>query len=1130
MRRLLIYIFSTLFLSVVVVPPVYITLHRNHNTPPEDPVNRLIVDFFSVNQSVKSLVSPILWDFFEETFLETSAIKIITFKDNQALNEVRKSLEGTAANILRDQTLFTPAAIESSTTITTSPGNFEHQQWYLSMISAQRAWNSTRGSKTIIVAVVDTGCDLTHPDLKENLWVNTKEIPGNNIDDDGNGYIDDVHGYDFAGDCRSDWQSARCGSKSAPQDTHSHGTHCAGIIAAANNGFGITGIAPNVRIMCLKVTDATGTFYMSHILKAYDYAARMGAHIISCSFGPSEPNTSPSTLQRASMTNETAFYRKAIASLRNILVIAAAGNENTDLNQLVQVNATYNPCTSNTSNLLCVLASTPQDTRWSETLDNNVPVGTNYGSLLVDIAAPGREILSTVPGGGYANKTGSSMATPLTAGVAALVMSILGSVSSPQSPTANETRKILLETLDINPITYQSVKYKGRINAAKAVAAAVSQTSNYLLIFPTTTTSRSLAFMEGFSELTPSGESVRYSNSMRFDINPKSPFILQSFFSPPSPGIFTIRAIASNSVKITIGSRTIITADKSTTVPKYPTDYKLFIRDYPALFDFQMEIPANTTVDITFAFPSDPQKFIYPINNMVIPIDPLTPMDSFHDSLPKSSVYQTVFKIQQEPKEKITGSSANSSGWDFTSYIEDLTNITHADVISNISNIQLPVIGIIYAPFLPPFRRISIISTCALCSLRINDVLAIDINKLTTKRSGCITFVSTPPNTVYNISIHIFIDTSMMTMPFSVTYMPCDAQTTLYSLTPFIRNVALWSPNPSPTQSPRPFISGVQCDVWPSSVKINTDPYLKFRLEAPKFPTFNFFIRNVYSSFPISAAALQGQLFQNIHLRCWAYMNRTFTNGIVATRTSSVSLRIYFGNQLVYTTETQSSSSSSGPPYPPKSSPSMSQYYYLMVFEAINVPAITIFGITEGINKLPLPIDNMILPLPITTLSSTLPPPVVTVMQLTMYRPDPSAYYETQPGLSSIVVFNLQPSPTIAANASAKLVTPNTLLTFGFPKSQVSYPFVYLRGEGVFPFPVNTSSKIHSPHQTVMLRIHDANAFSLTIGTITIITGTENPSQIFNMSSSLINGKSYTLIIRHNMTRTNIIKIDFSWF
>ncbi|PNG89501.1 Thermophilic serine proteinase, partial [Tetrabaena socialis] len=92
-----------------------------------------------------------------------------------------------------------------------------------------------------------------HPDLKDNIWVNINETPGNGIDDDGNGYIDDVFGYDFAGTCDNDFPTAGCGPRPSPQDVHSHGSHCAGIVAAVRrNGVGISGVAPNVRIMCLK--------------------------------------------------------------------------------------------------------------------------------------------------------------------------------------------------------------------------------------------------------------------------------------------------------------------------------------------------------------------------------------------------------------------------------------------------------------------------------------------------------------------------------------------------------------------------------------------------------------------------------------------------------------------------------------------------------------------------------------------------------------------------------------------------------------------------------------------------------------------------------------------------------------
>ena len=141
-------------------------------------------------------------------------------------------------------------------------------------IDAPEAWNVFTGSAATVVAVIDTGVDYTHPDLAANMWVNPGEIPGNGIDDDGNGFVDDVHGYDFVN------------NDGDPMDDHGHGTHVAGTIGAVgNNGMGVTGVNWHVRIMALKFLDARGTGTVANAIRALDYAVANGATVSNNSYG-----------------------------------------------------------------------------------------------------------------------------------------------------------------------------------------------------------------------------------------------------------------------------------------------------------------------------------------------------------------------------------------------------------------------------------------------------------------------------------------------------------------------------------------------------------------------------------------------------------------------------------------------------------------------------------------------------------------------------------------------------------------------------------------------------------------------------------------------------------------------------
>lgn len=293
-------------------------------------------------------------------------------------------------------------------------------------INAEMAWNITTGSKQNgpLIAVIDTGVDYNHPDLINNIYTNTGEIPGDGIDNDGNGYIDDVHGYNFQA------------YNNDPMDNHSHGTHCAGTIGAeGNNGQGITGVNWNAQILPLKFMDKGGGTTAGAI-DAVIYATKMGADICSNSWGGG---------------GYSQALHDAIAAYPG-LFIAAAGNEhaNNDIGP-------HYPSNYDLPNVISV-ASTDMNDQLSSF--------SNYGKNSVDIAAPGSKIYSTVPGGGYAFKSGTSMATPHVSGVAALIMS-----EYPDLPVADVKAAILEGGIDL-PQLKDKVATGKRIDAYKALQIA----------------------------------------------------------------------------------------------------------------------------------------------------------------------------------------------------------------------------------------------------------------------------------------------------------------------------------------------------------------------------------------------------------------------------------------------------------------------------------------------------------------------------------------------------------------------------------------------------------------------------------------------------------------------------------
>ncbi|MEY3033057.1 MAG: hypothetical protein RLZZ622_1532 [Planctomycetota bacterium] len=303
-------------------------------------------------------------------------------------------------------------------------------------IDAPEAWQVSTGSRDVIVGVVDTGIDYTHPDLAANIWVNPGEIAGNGIDDDGNGFVDDVHGYDFVND------------DGDPFDDNGHGTHCAGTIGGVgNNGTGVAGVNWEVSLMGLKFLSASGSGSTSDAIQAINYATMMRTQ-----FGQNIRVTSNSWGGGGS----SSAMRQAIeaGAAADILFVAAAGNDGSDNDATPQYPASY------TSGAVVSVAATDR---------NDALAGfSNYGATSVDLAAPGASIVSTVPGGGYASYSGTSMATPHVAGAAALAIAVDPTLSVADLKTA------LLGTVDgVSGLTGK-VLTGGRLNAGTLIASLSS--------------------------------------------------------------------------------------------------------------------------------------------------------------------------------------------------------------------------------------------------------------------------------------------------------------------------------------------------------------------------------------------------------------------------------------------------------------------------------------------------------------------------------------------------------------------------------------------------------------------------------------------------------------------------------
>ena len=290
-------------------------------------------------------------------------------------------------------------------------------------IDAPEAWALHTGRNDApVIAVIDTGVDYNHPDLKDNIWTNVGEIAGNGIDDDGNGVIDDVHGFNaFA-------------NSGDPMDGHSHGTHCAGSIAGVgDNAQGVVGVNHHANLMPIKIFNNSGSTNAAAIVRGINYATKLGARVTSNSWGGGA----------ASQAIFDAFNSSPA------LHIMAAGNDGTDNDK-----SPHYPSSYDLPNNVAVAASDRNDARASFSC---------YGANSVDIAAPGKEILSTIPGGKYGVKSGTSMATPHVSGVAGLIVSMFPEASN------DEIKARLYEGADKLDNWQGVIAGAGRLNAHGAL-------------------------------------------------------------------------------------------------------------------------------------------------------------------------------------------------------------------------------------------------------------------------------------------------------------------------------------------------------------------------------------------------------------------------------------------------------------------------------------------------------------------------------------------------------------------------------------------------------------------------------------------------------------------------------------
>jgi len=295
-----------------------------------------------------------------------------------------------------------------------SYGEPQKALWGIKRVAATQAWAKGIDGEGVVVAVVDTGVNYNHPAISQNMWTNDAEKNGKpGVDDDKNGYVDDIYGYNFIG------------NKSDPKDDMMHGSHVAGTIAGLNAKDFFYGVAPHARIMAVKTHSNTGEASEESVVKGILYAADMGAKIINCSWGGAP---------EAENESQVLFDAIVYAGSKGAVVIASAGNDSTNIDDHPSYPASYQ-----TDNLLAVAATGS---------DDSLSYFSNYGKKTTHVAAPGSNILSINYTGGYRQASGTSMASPHVSGVAALILQSLRN-SLGREPSAEELKAAIIANTEV---------------------------------------------------------------------------------------------------------------------------------------------------------------------------------------------------------------------------------------------------------------------------------------------------------------------------------------------------------------------------------------------------------------------------------------------------------------------------------------------------------------------------------------------------------------------------------------------------------------------------------------------------------------------------------------------------------
>ena len=400
-------------------------------------------------------------------------------------------------------------------------------------VDGPEAWNTGGGASGVVVAVIDSGVDYNHPDLKQNIWTNPDTS------------APDVHGYDFYN------------NDADPMDDNGHGTHVSGTIAGENNGAGVVGVNWTAKIMPLKFLGSTGSGPTSGAISALDYAVAHGAKLSNNSWG-------------GGGYDKSLYDAISRANTNGSLFVAAAGNGGSDGVGDNNDTTPHYPSSYTLDNIIAVASTTRTDSLSSFS---------NYGSTSVDLAAPGSSIYSTLPGGTYGSKSGTSMATPHVSGALSLLLS-KGSTLPDTAPEAAAAKKAIIDSSVDNTCALLSGKVvsEGRLNVSRLVGGETPD------VAPPTVCSTNPA--SGASSVArDTSVTVTFSEA----VDPTSLVTTPTDPANPNEGTsttFTLGKINKDGSTTPVASKVTVTGDKATLVPTSPpspplssrTTYKVTVK------------------------------------------------------------------------------------------------------------------------------------------------------------------------------------------------------------------------------------------------------------------------------------------------------------------------------------------------------------------------------------------------------------------------------------------------------------------------------------------------------------------------------------------------------------------------